>query len=442
MNTQVTLTMKEQHKLKMVIDYDAGRIHAQQAAELLGISKRHFRRLVAAYRQRDIPALAHGNRGRTPVNRIPDPVRQEILRLAKSTYQDYNDCHFTEELAELPEPILISRSTLRRIRRSAGQGSPRKRRAPEYRGHRQRYPQVGMLLQTDASHHDWLEGRGPWLSLVGMIDDANNEVPAAVFREEEDAAGYFLVLEQVCMRKGIPQAIYADQHTIFQSPGQPSVEQELYGDLPRTQFGRLVDELGMQLIAARSPQAKGRIERLWGTLQDRLVKELRKAGANDLDSANRVLAAYLPKFNARFQVAAAEPGSAYVPWPAERDPADYFCFKYTRMVTNDNTLSFNKHRLQIPSGPGRKSFAKARVDLHHFMDGSLAVFYQGQHLVTFQPATSAPPRVGFFQPATPASPPPKPQAATLPKPPRQPWKPPADHPWRQSGISLKGRKLG
>ena len=442
MENKVTLTMKEQHKLKMVIDYEAGKIRAQRAAELLGITKRQFRRLVAAYRQRGIVGLAHGNRGRSPANRISEAVRQEILRLAKETYRDYNDCHFIEELAEQAEPILVSRSTLRRIRRAAGQGSPRKRRAPEYRSRRERYPQAGMMLQTDGSRHDWLEGRGPWLTLVAMIDDANNEVPWAVFREEEDAAGYFLVLEQVCRSKGIPQSIYADQHTIFQSPNQPSIEQELYGELPRTQFGRLVDELGIQLIAARSPQAKGRIERLWGTLQDRLVKELRKAGANDLESANRFLATYLPKFNARFQIEAAQPGSAFLPWPQQRDPADYFCFKYTRIVTNDNTIPFNNYRLQIPPGPGRKSYAKARVDLHHSMDGSLTVFYQGQHLVTFQPATSSPPRVGLFQPATPATPPPKPQTPRLPKQPTQPWKPPPDHPWKQYGKSLKGRKLG
>jgi transposase len=439
MENKVTLTMKEQHKLKLVIDYEAGKVRAQRAAELLSITKRQFRRLVAAYRQRGMAAMAHGNRGRVPANRISEPVRQEILRLAKESYQDYNDCHFTEELAEQPEPIVISRSTVRRIRRAAGQGSPRKRRAPEYRSRRERYPQAGMMLQTDGSRHDWLEGRGPWLTLVGMIDDANNEVPGAVFREEEDAAGYFLVLKQVCLSKGLPQSVYADQHTIFRSPSQPTVEQELSGDLPRSQFGRLVDELGIQLIAARSPQAKGRIERLWGTLQDRLVKELRKAGASDLDSANRVLAAYLPKFNARFQVKAAQPGSAYVPWPQERDPAHYFCFKYTRLVTNDNSVPFNKHRLQIPPGPGRKSYAKARVELHHYLDGSLAIFYQEQHLVTFQPASSAPPRVGHFHPATSTPPSPKPQATHLPK---QPWKPPADHPWKQFGKTLKGRKLG
>jgi len=442
MENKVTFTMKEQHKLQMVIDYEAGKVRAQRAAELLGITKRQFRRLVAAYRQRGIAAMAHGNRGRAPANRIAEAVRQEILRLAQESYQDYNDCHFTEELAEQPEPIVVSRSTLRRIRRAAGQGSPRKRRASQYRSRRERYPQAGMMLQTDGSRHDWLEGRGPWLTLVGMIDDANNQIPGAIFREEEDAAGYFLVLEQVCLSQGIPQSIYADQHTIFQSPSQPTIEQELYGELPRSQFGRLVDELGIQLIAARSPQAKGRIERLWGTLQDRLVKELRKAGANDLQSANRVLAAYLPKFNARFQVEAAQPGLAYLPWPQERDPADYFCFKYTRIVTHDNTIPFNAYRLQIPPGPGRTSYAKARVDLHHYLDGSLAVFYQGQRLVTFQPATSAPPRVGHFQPANPASPPPKPQSARLPKPPRQLWKPPADHPWKQFGKPLKGRKLG
>jgi transposase len=441
MNTQVTLTMKEQHKLKMVIDYEAGKIRAQRAAELLGISKRQFRRLVAAYRQKGIAALAHGNRGRVPANRISEQVRQEILRLAKETYHDYNDCHFTEELAERAQPIVISRSSLRRIRRAAGQGSPRKRRAPRYRSRRERYPQVGMLLQTDGSRHDWLEGRGPWLTLVGMIDDANNEIPGAVFRKEEDAAGYFLVLQQVCRTKGLPQALYADQHTIFQSPSQPTLEQELSGELPRTQFGRLVDELGIQLIAARSPQAKGRIERLWGTLQDRLVKELRKAGACDLESANQVLAAYLPKFNARFQLEAAQPGSAYVPWPDDHRQADYFCFKYSRTVTNDNTVPFNKHRLQIPPTPQRQSYAKARVELRHYLDGSLAIFYQGQHLVTFQPATPAPPQVGHFQPAAlPISlPPPDASSAKLPKQPRLPWKPPADHPWRKP-LATKATK--
>lgn len=431
MENKVTLTMKEQHKLKMIIDYEAGKIRAQRAAELLGISTRHFRRLVAGFRQRGIAALVHGNRGRTPVNRITDQIRQEILRLAKETYRDYNDCHFTEELAEQAAPILVSRSSVRRMRRAAGQNSPRKRRASPHRSRRERYPRAGMLLQADGSRHDWLEGRGPWLTLVGMIDDANNELVAATFREEEDAAGYFLVLRQVCLSKGIPQAVYADRHTIFQSPSQPNLEQERSGELPRTQFGRLVDELGIRLIAARSPQAKGRIERLWGTLQDRLVKELRKAGACDLESANRVLTAYLSKFNARFQLEAAEPGCAYVPWPEGQDLEDFFCFKYSRKVSNDNSISFDHHRLQIPPGRQRISFAKARVELRHYLDGRLAIFYRDQPLVSFQPTVSAPPRVGQFQPLVPPPTPPKPKGDQLPTFPRQPWKPPPNHPWRR-----------
>jgi transposase len=437
MENKVILTMKEQHKLKMIVDYEAGKVHAQKAAELLGISKRQFRRLVAGFRKRGPAAIAHGNRGSIPANRISETVRQEILRLTKEAYRDYNDCHLTEELAEQAEPIIVSRSTVRRIRLAAGIGSPRKRRAPRYRRRRERYPQPGMLLQTDGSRHDWLERRGPWLTLIGMIDDANNEVTGAMFREEEDAAGYFQVLNHICFTKGIPQAIYADRHTIFQTPSQPTVEQELSGELPHTQFGRLVDELGIHLIPARSPQAKGRIERLWGTLQDRLVKELRKAGACDLETANQVLAAYLPKFNTRFQVEPSEPSSAYIPWPEDQNPGDFFCFKYTRTVTNDNTVSFDHHRLQIPPNSQRKSYAKARVELRHYLDGNLSIFYQEQCLVTFQPAISTPLRVGEFQPAEmpKSNIPATPKPAKLANQPRQPWKPPANHPWRQTFVA-------
>ena len=420
MENKVILSMKEQHKIKMIVEYEAGKVRAKEASELLGISKRHFRRMV----------VAHGNRGRTPANRISERVREEIVALAKGEYQDYNDCHFTEELAEQLEPIRVSRSTVRRIRRANGQGSPRKRRAPRHRSRRERYAQEGMLLQTDGSQHDWLEGRGPWLTLIAMIDDADNEVVSALFREEEDAAGYFLALQQVCQSKGLPQAIYADRHTIFQSPAQPSIEQELSGELPRTQFGRLLNELGIQLIAARSPQAKGRIERLWGTLQDRLVKELRKAGACNLESANRVLASYLPKFNARFHIKASQTGSAYLPWPEDQNPTLYFCFKYNRTVTNDNTISFDHNRLQIPPGPQRKSFAKARVELHPHMDGSLTIFHQGFSMVTFQPAVLAPPHINLFEPAVPIPPLPKVEKVKPPVSPRLPQKPAPNHPWR------------
>ncbi|NIP85577.1 MAG: ISNCY family transposase, partial [Planctomycetales bacterium] len=234
-------------------------------------SLRQVRRLIRRQREGGDAALAHGNRGRASPRRLDPAAGARIVELAKGEYRDYNDCHFQEELAELPEPIHISRSSLRSLRRAEGVPSPRKRRAPQHRSRRERRPQEGMLLQTDGSRHDWLEGRGPWLSLLAFIDDACGEVPWATFREEEDAAGYFLGLQAIGLGRGTPGAIYADQHTIFQSPTQATLEQFLADQQPRSQFARLLDELGIELIAAGSPQAKGRIERLFETLQDRLV---------------------------------------------------------------------------------------------------------------------------------------------------------------------------
>jgi hypothetical protein len=300
-----------------------------------------------------------------------------------------------------------------------------------------------MLLQADGSRHDWLEGRGAWLSLIAYIDDATNEVSGAVFREEEDAAGYFLGLQQICLQTGIPGAIYADQHTIFQSPAKATIEQVLAGEQPKSQFGRLLDELGIQLIAARSPQAKGRIERLWGTFQDRLVKALREAGASNLEAANQVLVSFLPKYNQRFRVKPAQEGTAYVPWPKEYRAKDYFCFKHLRTVTNDNTIPFDGHRLQIPPGPKRRSYAKAKVEVQQHLDGQLEIRYQAMSLVTFQPADEQPVRVKKFSPL-PEDETPKKQMQQKPalKPKeRKPFKPAADHPWRKPLFAKKGEKI-
>jgi transposase len=438
----VTLTLREQKRLKLIAEVDAGRLTAREAAEMAGLSQRQVRRLIAAYRKEGAAGLAHGNRGRTPHNKTPDEVRRRILELAEETYGDYNDTHFTEKLEE-KHGIKTSRSNVRRLRRSIGQGSPRRRRRPRHRRRRARYPQPGMLTQIDGSIHDWLEGRGPKLVLLSAIDDATSEVPYALFREQEDAAGYFELMQGVSQSKGLPQAVYADRHTIFQSPAKPTIEQQLAGELPRSQFGRLMDDLAIELIEARSPQAKGRVERLFGTFQDRLVKELREANASTLEEANDVLARHLPNFNARFSIPQAEPGSAYRPWPQDLHPDHAFCFKHRRTVNNDNTISFDGKRLQIPPGPHRTSYAKARVHVWQLLDGSLAIVYKGDILVTFEPATPEPVRVGKFTPAPlePVPPPaqPQPPVPTKPKP-RKPYKPAPDHPWRRYPTAARRRK--
>lgn len=433
MEPRVTLNMKEIKRLYVMQQIVDQQLTGAQAAQLLGLSLRQIRRLIAKYREQGAPGLVHGNRGKAPNNRLAEALRAQIWELAKEPFKDYNDSHFTEELAE-KYGLKASRSTVRRIRREHHQPTPRKHRSPRYRSRRERRAQAGMLLQTDGSRHDWLEGRGPWLTLIAYIDDATNQVSGASFRDEEDAAGYFLGLQEICLTQGIPAAIYADQHTIFQSPAKATLAQELAGEQPRSQFGRLLDELGIELIAARSPQAKGRVERLWDTLQDRLVKALREAGAANRETANQVLQSFLPKFNQRFQVKPAEAGTAYVPWPKEYRTQNFFCFKHTRTVTNDHTISFDGHPLQLPPGPQHKSYAKAKVDVWQHLDGRLEVRHQEQTLASFAPADERPVRIQKFAPA-PGQEAPKKQSDELPaaKQPkvRKPYQPAADHPWRK-----------
>jgi len=273
MKELVTLNRKEQKRLMVLNQVGMGGMTGMESAQLLSLSLRHVRRLLAAYRREGAVALAHGNRGRKPCHALNTSLKERVLELARSTYAGCNNQHFTELLAER-EGVTLSRSSVRRILLGAGIRSPRKRRPPKHRRRRERYPGEGMLLQIDGSRHDWLEGRGPWLTLIGAIDDATGKVPYALFREQEDAQGYFLLLRSVVSSYGIPLALYHDRHGIFErSRGEPeSLEEQLEGRRRPTQFGRLMEELSITSIASRSPQARGRIERLWGTFQGQAGK--------------------------------------------------------------------------------------------------------------------------------------------------------------------------
>jgi hypothetical protein len=218
--------------------------------------------------------------------------------------------------------------------------------------------------------------RGPRLTLVGAIDDATGIVTGATFREQEDVAGYLAVLRDTIRRHGVPLAIYRDRHGIFETPkGMPlTLEEQLVDRRTPTQFGRALGELGILSIAARSPQAKGRIERLWGTFQDRLVTELRLAGAADLGAANRVLVRFLPRFNRRFAVPASNPEPAWRSLPADLALERVCCLKYRRVVAHDNTVRAGATILQLPARSGNRSYAGRRVELHLRLDGRLAVW--------------------------------------------------------------------
>ena len=438
---KVTLTIKEHKRLKVVEEVIGKHLTGEKAAKLLGLSLRQMRRIIKTYRMEGAAGLAHGNRGKPSTRQIFPEVKAQVLQLAQKEYLDYNDQHFTEVLAAT-FGLVLSRSTVRRLRREAGLGTPHKHRPPRHRQRRERYEQRGMLLQMDGSDHAWLEERGPKLTLLAAIDDATGEVVGALFREQEDTAGYMLLLWQISRHYGLPMAIYADRHSIFQSPKEATIDQQLSGAIPRTQLGRALHQLDVELILAQSPQAKGRIERLFGTLQDRLVKALRACQASTMEEANTMLPDFFAAFNCRFAVSPPQPASAFRPWPANLKPDQVFCLKHTRRVANDNAISFDGHRLQIPPGTRRLSYARDLVEVQQHLDGTLSIHYQDTHLVTFLPASDSwPVRVGHFTPAkiVPSTlPSPDPidiSSVPEPKPPRQPTKPKPDHPWRHAFYS-------
>jgi transposase len=378
---EVTLNDKEQKRLKVLNLTIGGTISRKEAAEILGLSLRHTKRLATAYHREGAAALAHGNRGRIPAHALKAEVRVKVAQLARSKYVRFNFSHLTEMLEER-ENTRLSRSSVRRILLAEGLQSPRRHKAPKHRSRRARFPQEGMLLQIDGSPHDWLEGRGPEFCLIGAIDDATGKALYAHFQETEDSRGYFRLLEAITRKYGIPLALYHDRHSIFElTPDKlPSIEDQLAGRKPLTQLGRLLEELQINSISANSPQAKGRVERLWNTFQDRLASELRLAGAKTLEEANLLLADFLPRFNRKFAVKAADPQLAYRQLSEGFKPREYFCFKYDRIVGADNVVQFESRRLQILPSPRRASYARCKVQVYQDLDDRLAVYHEGKQL--------------------------------------------------------------
>ena len=351
-----------------------------EAAQVLGLSERHTWRLLAAYREEGAAALAHGNRGRSPCNTIPVAIQTQVITLARERYLGVNHTHFTE-LLEDREGIRLSRSTVRRLLTAAGMSSKRHRRPACHRCRRQRMPQEGMLLQIDGSHHRWFGDNGQWLTLVLAVDDATGTVPHALFREQEDTEGYFLLMKGIIERQGIPLALYSDRHFIFcHSKRGDDGEQTIVDKDNPSQFGRAMRELGVTQVFARSPEAKGRIERANGTFQDRLVAELRLAGVTTLDEANRFLESFLPRYNERFGVPAPQPEPAYRAPDSGLDLDGILCFKERRRVAKDNTVQYHGHTLQIFPGEGRRSYARVRAEVQERLDGQILVCYQGKIL--------------------------------------------------------------
>lgn len=263
----LTLNREEQVRLEALNCVLAKELCVKDAARLLGVSERHTRRLLAAYRNHGAAALVHAGRGRKPGHTVPDDIRDQVILLGRAVYAGVNHTHLTELLAER-EGLTLSRSTVRRILVAAGIPSPRHRRPPRSRLRRERFPQEGMLLQFDGSDHDWLEERGPRMCLLLAVDDATGKVPWALFRPEEDSLGYFLLLQGIIERHGIPLSLYSDRHGVFRKAQRSRRGQGKAGNGGEepTQFCRATRELGMLHVLAWSPEGKGRVEnRQWVT---------------------------------------------------------------------------------------------------------------------------------------------------------------------------------
>jgi len=352
-----------------------GKVDVDEVALLLDLSARSVRRLRERFIDGGPEALRHGNIGRRPAHALDPALAARVVALAKDGYAGLNDSHLRDLLAER-EAIVLSRPSVRRILRTAAIASPRPRRAPRFRSRRQRRAAEGMLVQLDGSRHRWLGPDGPELTLLGAIDDATGKVVAAVLREQEDAAGYLMVLRDLIAAYGVPLAVYSDRHSVFwirPKDGETLLDAQGRERQP-TQVGRAFAELGVEMIFASSPQAKGRVERLWGTLQDRLLNELRIDQIDTLGAANLYLGDYLARHNARFAIAPADPAAAWRPRPAEVEAV--CCLKYARHVAADNTVSHDGVVLQL-SPRIRGSWAHLRVEVRHHLDGALSVHLPG-----------------------------------------------------------------
>ena len=329
----------------------------------------------------------------------PGAVVTDVVHLARTSYAGANHTHLSELLSER-DGIDIGRTTLRRILISTGLNSPRRRRPPRHRIRRQRMPSRGMLVQMDGSHHPWLGDHVPPFALLIAVDDATGTVLDAFFCEKEDARSYFLLIRGLVQQLGRPVALYIDRHGVFRHtpvsglPGTP------------TQFSRAMEELGVQMIFALSPQAKGRVERSAGTLQDRLVTELRLVGASSIGEANSVLEQFLPRFNRRFGVPPRHAEPAFRPLDPEVRLEHVLCFKHRRTVARDNTVRFQLHTIQLLPEPERSSYAGVAVEVLEGLDGRLSVRYGGR----FIPSQEAPPSPVFLRNSDEHSP-------TLPSPP-------------------------
>ena len=414
----ITMSRRESRRLHLIHQALDRKITQVAAAEVLGLSDRQFRRLLKRVRFEGDDGICHRSRGRSSNNRIPGKIRNRALRLFKREYADFNLAHATEKLADV-HGIAISDETLRRWLNEASIPY-QKRRARKHRLRRERKACFGELVQLDGSHHDWFEGRGPHCVLMGYIDDATGTVSGR-FYDYEGTMPAMDSMKRYIRQYGIPQSVYLDKHTTYKSWAQATVDEQLSGQEPMSHFEKSLAALEVEVIHANSPQAKGRVERLFKTLQDRLVREMRLRGITSVEEANAFLKTYLPRHNTRFRKEARLAADLHRPALPARELDRIFCIREERTVKNDFTIAYDGRLYQIEQVTRAK-----KVTVEKRLDGSMHISYKGQDLryrvVTDQPQRQMP----------------DPTLMLAAK--KKPWIPPANHPWKKRLVLTPRRR--
>ena len=353
-NRKVEYLMLKQKDLKRVTLIEAcinGQCTVKQVATALGLSERRVKQIKKEVKENGVKSIQHGNRGRKPKNTIPDETRKKILELRNSyQYEMSNFKHFQELLKER-ENIDISYSALYNILRNAGIKSPKKHRKTKLHHRRKRKECEGMMLQADGTPFDWFN-TGEKYSLHGFVDDATGKITGLYMCKNECLLGYLEVLRQTLENYGIPISLYPDKYSVFFPPKKVNdhitIEEQLNGrEKGITQFGRIVEELGIEMFPASSPQAKGRIERLWETLQSRLVTEFRINNIQSIEKANEFLIDYIKKYNDQFAIPATNSKSVFLKLPKRYDLDELLCVRFERTIDNAGVFSINNSKFQI-----------------------------------------------------------------------------------------------
>ncbi len=377
--------LKDARRLGLLEAANKGKTTNRRVAEALGVSVRQVKRLKRRLESEGPEGLRHGNRGRISSRRLQERLRLRVEEWLKHEEVRLNDCHIADLMAE--EGWSISDDSVRRIRRALGLAPVQGRRPPQHRHRRERREREGSMVLIDGSDHEWLGSDRPRLTLVGAMDDATSKVLALTFRPQEDLHGYTVVLRDILARYGMPEVMYGDRTGIaVRNDKHWSLEEQLEGRQLPPQFGQILEELGIRYIAAGSPEAKGRIERLWRTLQDRMLKELRLKDLRTIEAAQAFLPGFIERFNRRFAREAKLPAPVWQKPP--RGHELMLACRYTRVVSRDNVVTMPGCTLHLPPGPNHRSHRGRRVEVRELLDGRIIV-RDGQRLLLEQPAPSS-----------------------------------------------------